>query len=167
MGFVGGPFVFQWIVRLRSRPVDLLPIRVLFLDDDPGRAEVFLERCPQAVWVETVADCIEKLAGPWDEVHLDHDLGGEVFVDSARPDCGMEVVRWLASEPRPHLRSARFVVHTHNPEASCRMLWTLRIRGYRAEVRPFGLPPTPGEDEKRPPRWFDAIGRYFGSRGRP
>ena len=83
--------------------------RRLFLDDDPARAAVFTARHPDACWVETAPACLEKLAERWDEVHLDHDLGGEHFVESTRPDCGMEVVRWLTAEPRPHL-----AVYQHN-----------------------------------------------------
>ena len=74
--------------------------RLLFLDDDPRRAEIFLKDNPDAVWVNTVAECLARLAEPWDEVHLDHDLGGKMFVDSKDTDCGMEVIRWLCKEPR-------------------------------------------------------------------
>jgi hypothetical protein len=113
-------------------------VRRLFLDDDPARAEEFLAVYPDAVWVTTAADCIARLAEPWDEVHLDHDLGGEQFVDVARDDCGMAVVRWLAFEPRPHLRRARFFVHSHNGVAA--MVMTLQLKGLGLAVssRPFG-----------------------------
>src|SRR5262245_50630819 len=73
--------------------------RLLFLDDDPGRAEAFLRDHPDATWVTTVPDCLTHLAETWDEVHLDHDLGGKLFVDSQDADCGMEVIRWLCKEP--------------------------------------------------------------------
>src|SRR5262245_42863520 len=74
--------------------------RLLFLDDDPLRAEVFLKDRPHATWVTNVADCVARLDERWDEVHLDHDLGGKTFVDSDAEDCGMEVIRWLSKEPR-------------------------------------------------------------------
>ena len=113
-------------------------MRMLFLDDDPIRAASLAATRPEAVWVTTVEDCLEQLEEPWDEVHLDHDLGGETFVDHERQDCGMAVVRWLCEEPRPHLQTARFVIHTHNPNAGCVMSLHLQVKGYRAEVRPFG-----------------------------
>ena len=113
--------------------------RRLFLDDDPARAEAFLEVHPDAVWVQTVPECVEKLAEDWDEVHLDHDLGGEHYVEVDREDCGMEVVRWLAREPRRHLRRAKFTVHSHNMMAACVMVMEIRSLGYRVEARPFGL----------------------------
>ena len=65
--------------------------KVLFMDDDPARGASFLAEYPDAVWVRT-AKIIAHLAEPWDEVHLDHDLGGDVFVDFERDDCGMAVV---------------------------------------------------------------------------
>ncbi len=124
--------------------------RRLFLDDDPARAAAFTARHPDAVWVETVPDCLSKLAERWDEVHLDHDLGGEYYVDSGRPDCGMEVVRWLTREPRRHLARARFTVHSHNMIAAYEMLLRLQGAGFRVKARPFGstLP-------EAPPPWLD------------
>lgn len=113
--------------------------RVLFLDDDPGRARAFLARHPEAVWVETAEECISRLAEEWDQVHLDHDLGGEIYVNSDRLDCGMEVVRWLCAQPRAHMDETLFIVHTHNAEAAKSMLISLRDRGYQAVYRPFGV----------------------------
>ncbi len=124
--------------------------RRLLLDDDPARAAVFLGRHPDAAWVQTVPECLERLAERWDEVHLDHDLGGEHFVDSSRGDCGMEVVRWLTRERRPHLTRARFTVHSHNMIASYEMVLRLAQAGFRVQARPFGmiLPDAP-------PSWLD------------
>ena len=70
--------------------------------------------------------------------HLDHDLGGEVFVDHERDDCGMAVVRWLCAQPRLHLKTTRFFVHTHNLNAACLMVLQLQLMGYDVQVRPFG-----------------------------
>jgi len=123
--------------------------RLLFLDDDPARAEVFLAENPAAVWIQTAAECIAKLGETWDEVHLDHDLGGEHFVDLNRDDCGMEVVRWLCVLPRHHLRKTRFHVHSHNPTAAMMMGMQLMMNGFDVSVRPFGTPALDSED--RPP----------------
>jgi hypothetical protein len=116
--------------------------RILFLDDDPDRALDFLARHPEAVWVQTAGECIARLAEAWDQVHLDHDLGGEVFVDSSRTDCGMEVVRWLCADPHKPHGPTWFIVHTHNPEAAVLMVGSLRQLGYNAVYRPFGIDPT-------------------------
>ncbi len=113
--------------------------RILFLDDAPDRAAVFLAGHPSAICVQTVEHCIDLLQQPWDEVHLDHDLGGEVLVDHERPDCGMAVVRWLCEEPRPHLRDTRFIIHTHNPNAACIMVLHLQVMGFQVQASPFGV----------------------------
>lgn len=121
--------------RLNSSP----QASILFLDDDPARASAFLADHPQAIWVQTVDDCLACLEEPWDEVHLDHDLCGEVNVDQSRADCGMAVVRWIVREPRPHLGSTRFVIHTRNVNAACVMLLHLQVAGFEVEDRPFQI----------------------------
>ena len=132
--------------------------RVLFLDDDPARGEAFLSWVPEAVWVQTAAGCVERLDEPWDEVHLDHDLGGETFVDHDRDDCGMEVVRWLCDEFRPHLQGTRFVVHTHNVNAACAMVFQLQSTGYLVSQSPFGAP----AGDRPPNPWLSALARLLG-----
>jgi hypothetical protein len=160
---------------MRWAPVETPLRRVLFLDDDPDRAEIFLGEVPHAVWVSTVGDCLVRLGEEWDEVHLDHDLGGETFVDCGREDCGMEVVRWLCLEPHPHLANTRFYVHSHNAGAADLMVMQLRVAGFQVEGRPFGHSPTERTDDRvrfemvnGPERGFSAwlreLGRYvFGS----
>jgi hypothetical protein len=130
---------FAWTVPKATEPDSAR--RLLFLDDDPVRAEAFLIENPQAVWVQTVTECIDKLSENWDEIHLDHDLGGKTFVDPIETDCGMEVIRWLCREPREHLRAAHFFIHTHNTLAGMLMVLQMKESGYSAEFRPFGLDP--------------------------
>jgi len=132
--FAGG-----WTPRFSWRKNRPRRRRLLFLDDDPARAETFLSENPQAIWVETVAECLTRLAENWDEVHLDHDLGGQTFVDTNENDCGMEVIRWMCKEPRDHLQQTLFFVHTHNSVAGLLMVLQMRASGYKAEFRPFGL----------------------------
>jgi CheY-like chemotaxis protein len=111
--------------------------RVLFLDDYSMRlkwaAEEFEE--DDLVAVTTAAGAIMALDayGPWDLVMLDHDLGGEVFVDRMRKDCGMEVVRWIVRE-KPEI--TEIVVHSGNQNAAAIMVWALKRSGYAAEYKP-------------------------------
>ncbi|MDR3632579.1 MAG: hypothetical protein P4L84_02015 [Isosphaeraceae bacterium] len=145
---------------VRGKPPGRAP-RILFLDDDPRRAEIFLAENPSAVWVQTVTECITQLAERWDEVHLDHDLGGEQFVAVDREDCGMEVVRWLCLGARPHLLKTRFYIHSHNVAAGSVMTLQMCGSGYWAEFRPFGQPSHTGDDgstemEAYRPRGFRA-----------
>ena len=73
-----------------------------------------------------------------DIVALDHDLGGEQFVHTAREDCGMEVVRWLEKQDVALYSHARFVIHTWNIPAGIKMTQRLQAKGYRVIRHPFG-----------------------------
>jgi hypothetical protein len=134
--------VGRWIARLAARMINSKAEpphrRLLFLDDDRRRAEIFLAEHPHAVWVQNVADCLSKLEAAWDEVHLDHDLGGNQLVATDSVDCGMEIIRWMCKEPRDHLRSCQFFVHTHNLVAGLLMVMQMHSAGFKAEFRPFG-----------------------------
>jgi CheY-like chemotaxis protein len=112
---------------------------MLVLDDDPSRVKSLRRQFPNAeiVWAETVTECIGFLDQQWDVIRLDHDLGGETFVDSSRDDCGMEVVRDLAAHPRPHLRETVMIVHSRNGLAGPAMVAMLRRAGYDAAYSPF------------------------------
>lgn len=81
-------------------------------------------------------DAIAAMKGEaFDMVFLDHDLGGEVFVDSSREDCGMEVVRFM-EEHKPS--AGRVVVHTMNPAAGQQMEQALVAAGYWTRRAAFG-----------------------------
>jgi len=108
---------------------------ILFLDDDPTRGDSFLKRFPDTVWVTTAADCIEELQKhSWPTVCLDHDLGGEVYVDSNREDCGMEVVRWLENHD---VSVGQIIIHSYNFYAVGIMKNVLVKAGYDAVRIPF------------------------------
>lgn len=130
-------------------PSATLP-RILFLDDDPGRALIFRAWYPHAEWVDTAARCIGRLSATWEEVHLDHDLGGQTHVEPDSPESGMAVIRWLGERPRPHLLTTQFVIHSHNPNAAWMMVLHLESFGFDVVVRPFGTAPPAG---RRPGRF--------------
>jgi CheY-like chemotaxis protein len=115
-------------------------IRILFLDDDHRRIDTIRARleslpCDLTV-VETADECIAQLAGgTFDLVLLDHDLGGEIYCDSSREDCGMEVVRWLKKHRGSH---GGFIVHTMNPIAAAAMYFDLDAMGYNVVQATFG-----------------------------
>ena len=132
------PLAARLFKKKKPEPGQVPVRRLLFLDDDPRRAEIFLADNPQAVWVQTVVECVSCLQETWDEVHLDHDLGGKQHVSVDEVDCGMEVIRWLCKEPRDHLLPTLFFVHSHNYAAGLLMVMHMRSGGFRAEFRPFG-----------------------------
>lgn len=111
--------------------------KTLFLDDELERAERFFRTHPHAAWAKTAIECIDMLNETWDIVSLDHDLGGERFVDSDREDCGMEVVRWLSETKPEHLKRTHFIVHSLNADAALAMLDLLRASGYKCTYKPF------------------------------
>jgi predicted regulator of Ras-like GTPase activity (Roadblock/LC7/MglB family) len=103
---------------------------ILFLDDDSNRIKQFRSQVPSATFCRTAQEMISALSkaeGVIDWLFLDHDLGGEVFVDSSLPNTGMEVVRWLE---RNRKEIVTVVVHSHNPAAARLMTDRLRATGY-------------------------------------
>lgn len=112
--------------------------RILFLDDRSKRLHSALKRWgDQVVLVTTVEETMRFLAEDWDEIYLDHDLNYEMFVDSNREDCGMEVVRFLVrnSPYMSHLMrgDVLFICHSSNRPAGEKMAVALLNEGYRAK----------------------------------
>jgi len=110
---------------------------ILFLDDDLNRCDSFKRKVPHAKFVHTAQQCINKLKeGDWELVCLDHDLGGEIYVDTEREDCGMEVVRWIvANEPKID----KIIIHSYNSSAAYMMKNLLKDDGYDVDYVPFSL----------------------------
>lgn len=116
----------------------------IFLDDSPDRTRKFRSIVPSAHCVEKAIHVIALLHAAEqkkeivDWLFLDHDLGGETWVDSSRADCGMEVVRYLCREAeafKPLVK--RIVVHSHNVSAADEMEAKLKDAGYRVLRVPF------------------------------
>lgn len=126
---------------------------LLFLDDDPRRAAVAYQRMSDSerertIWCKTVEETIVTLRDYKDSlevVMLDHDLGGQTYVNSKREDCGMEVIRYLEKckretpEEFKAFVDVNFVVHTYNTYAGHRMVERLQKLGIKRVVyQPFG-----------------------------
>lgn len=117
--------------------------KIIFLDDSMQRTHAFQSRVPPALTCETAASCINLIrAYGVDSVgihflFLDHDLGGETWVDSNREDCGMEVVRWLCAHTAPVPQIDNIVVHSHNVSAAQEMFSKLEDAGYKVSLIPF------------------------------
>lgn len=123
--------------------------KYLFLDDSHERAAVTYNRWPaykrdNTIWTSTAKTTISVLrdyAPELIEVYLDHDLSGEEYVNSARDDCGMAVVRWLESLPKEELKAfegTMFICHDHNLRAARNMTQRLRTLGLKSKQTPFG-----------------------------
>jgi len=124
---------------------------ILFLDDDPARAALAYQRFvpgkrERVIWCQTVEEAITTLKDYRElltEVHLDHDLGGEHYVHTAREDCGMEVVRFLERLAKKDalggLKNTKFRIHTWNVDAGNVMHKRLKGIGLKVDYVPFGL----------------------------
>lgn len=111
---------------------------ILFLDDSDERIRIFKARFPDAQIVRTASEAIDALASNadfvWESVWLDHDLGGHHFQDSADPESGFEVVRWIISK-QPTI--VDIYVHSWNPVAAALMVTELIGAGYNVHRWPF------------------------------
>lgn len=109
---------------------------ILFLDDDLGRTRIFKGYFPESKCVETAQEMIDMISNlnKIDVVFLDHDLGGESFVDSRRKDCGMEVIRWIFKN-KPNID--KIVIHSMNLLAAEEMYETMKTANYDVEKMPF------------------------------
>jgi len=120
---------------------------IVFLDDDTARAAKAFQRMndkdkARTFWVSTVPetlDMLENYRERLDIVSLDHDLGGNTFVNTARDDCGTEVVRWLEKKDAKDYAHVRFIIHSWNHTAATKMAYRLYVAGYRVMVCPFGM----------------------------
>lgn len=125
---------------------------ILFLDDDPLRAALAYNRWPESkrdrvVWTTTAYETIRTIKEYEDtleEINLDHDLGGEHWVSSGRPDSGMEVVRFFEElfhtdmEQFNKYKNVSFVIHSWNLPANFEMTDRLGKLGLKAVSQPFG-----------------------------
>lgn len=110
-------------------------MNILFLDDDPTRAQIYVRENPDVLWVETADDCIKQLEFQrWEFVSLDHDLGGEQFVSSDGDNTGMAVVRWIEEN---HPDVGGFHIHSWNIPAADVMKQRIRAAGYLVTQKPF------------------------------
>lgn len=107
----------------------------LFLDDCPNRCKSFRSNFPFATIVNDADSCIEQLKSQaWDQVFLDHDLGGTTYQDTNEKNSGSEVVRWIV-ENKPVV--GLFVCHSLNGPARQNMFHSLKGAGFRVCEIPF------------------------------
>ena len=78
---------------------------------------------------------------------LDHDLGGEVYVDTGREDTGSEVARWLSQHPE--FIPNQVVLHSHNDGGVKNMYSLLKPHTKRVYIEPFMLTPYWKDIKKR------------------
>ena len=112
-------------------------MNILILEDSPERQKKFRSKIPCATIVDTAEACIQQLQQadePWDWIFLDHDLGGEIFVDTDNKNTGSEVVRWICAN-KPEIK--KVIIHSLNHDAAHYMAMDLIAAEYDALARPF------------------------------
>jgi hypothetical protein len=109
---------------------------VFVLDDSKERLRKFRSAIPSAHMAETVDEAKEVLSRDehWEIAFLDHDLGGEVMVDTSEYNTGTTLVRWLIEQG---IKIDTVVVHSLNDTAAMGMVMDLRRAGYHAQRVPF------------------------------
>jgi len=118
---------------------------ILFLDDDPKRAALAYsrwlpEKSSRVVWCQTAEEAIKTLQEfDLEEIYLDHDLEGRMFVDSSHYNTGMEVVRFLEHfKNLEKFAETKFIIHSHNIRAGQQMYFRLKKLGFNIHYIPFG-----------------------------
>lgn len=117
---------------------DKIHMRILLLEDDYNRVEHFRKRIDELnesnnvevelVHVETAENCIKEFEKVKDTptekfniVLLDHDLGGDIYVDTDNKNTGSEVARWI-SENSDKTNDVFVITHTFNPAGAKNIL---------------------------------------------
>jgi hypothetical protein len=113
--------------------------KIFILEDDHNRIDWFNYYLSDfdLIICETYQDAIEKYHGDFDLLMLDHDLGGEIFVDSfEREDTGAGFCRWLVSH---YPKDVPVIIHSHNIIGAEIMEETLRDECFTNVLKiPFG-----------------------------
>lgn len=111
--------------------------KILILEDNDVRIAQFHKNWTNAdlTIVKTAADAIRELKenGPFDDVCLDHDLGGQVYVKSGK-GTGYEVAEYIANNSDV----CRVVhLHTANPAGRDNMFHVLYKESVNVRITPF------------------------------
>jgi hypothetical protein len=111
---------------------------VFILEDDLNRQEQFRKKLSDPtiniVIVDNVKSAKEEFVkqNTWDYIFLDHDLGGQVLVESTDENTGYQFAKWLAERkisPKTHI-----FCHSLNPAGSENIL------GVLPQTIPFPFP---------------------------
>ncbi len=97
-------------------------MRVLILEDSPERIKTFQKKLwkHDLYFFDNVDDTIKALEymDAFDVLFLDHDLGGQVFVDSDEPNTGYQLAKYIKEK---QLKFNQVVIHSMNPVGAQRM----------------------------------------------
>lgn len=140
----------SFVERDQTRPVTALlaqldegaPMKILFLDDDATRRQLFKMYSVGhlVTFAVTAPGAISELARaqalgePFDVAYLDHDLREEHYHGTVDALTGLGVAQWIAANPEC---TRAVIIHSFNPDGSAAMFDTLvPIKSIRTLQRP-------------------------------
>ena len=108
-------------------------MKVLILEDDPNRIGIFKKKLKEhdlyfAISVKEAKDMTINF-GPFDYFFLDHDLDGQIFVDSNEENTGYRFAQFLAESKA----TGEVIVHSMNPAGAQNIKGVLP----QAQIVPF------------------------------
>ncbi len=116
-------------------------MRVFILEDSPERIAGFLSALEGhdmtvCQWLGGTDGACERYKPPYDLLLLDHDLGGQVYVDSSEEETGAAFCSWLHGREGDPL----IFIHSWNHPGAVNMQSILFGGGYNTvSIVPFGL----------------------------
>jgi CheY-like chemotaxis protein len=98
-------------------------MKILVLEDDPIRISKFHSVCEAAGIDLAIHDNVNDFIVAaqlldYEAIFLDHDLGGQVFVDTRFHNTGSGAVRWMVAE---HGYDVPIIIHSMNTPAAISM----------------------------------------------
>jgi len=115
-------------------------MRILCLEDNPIRIEAIkqLFKNQDIIIVDNVKEAKElSLLNDFKVLLLDHDLGGQIWVDPEEENTGYSFVKWLVENNL--CRNSLIYIHSLNPIGANKMLNYLLDNGYDGIWHPFHL----------------------------
>jgi CheY-like chemotaxis protein len=118
-------------------------MKVFILDDEPIRIEVITRYIRKNGVPETIivsasnaTEAKDKLkeGQPWDELYLDHDLGGLIYVDSLEENTGYQVAKFIVDT---NIKYEKVIIHSLNYDGAKRMQQVLKINAHTIPVTMF------------------------------
>jgi len=105
--------------------------KVFILEDDPQRIKIFRVKLAQheLFFTDEVEEAIDtfKALGPFDYYFLDHDLGGQIYVDSEEKNTGYQFAKFLSKQD---IENATIIIHSLNGAGAKNMLAVLPTAQY-------------------------------------
>lgn len=90
-------------------------MKIFVLEDDINRIQRFRQKLhnPSVTYCDYVEDAKMLLKkDKYDVIFLDHDLGGEIMVDSNDPNTGYQLAKWIREQG---MTFDQIIIHTCNP----------------------------------------------------